>query len=69
VNDMNALCDTYETIGSRGGEARRRVGLELLRPFLERLAALSGDRAPAAIPSEDELRLTWFALGRGFDCM
>ena len=75
---MNAISGTIDGTVGRAA-ARRQLSLDLLRPFGRRLARLGRERGatrPAperasagSIPSEDELRLIWFCLGRGFDCM
>jgi hypothetical protein len=74
---MIANSETFDSTQSNFA-VRREIAREFLAPLRERLAGRRADRLarPAearrrapAVPDEEELRLTWFALGRGFDCM
>jgi hypothetical protein len=68
VKRMNALSDTFDglDLGSSGND--RRHGWSLLKRFVERIAA--EDRAALRrFPEGEELRLSLYALGRGFDSM
>jgi hypothetical protein len=65
---MNALAETYEGAEMRASGYGRQRGWSFLKRIVERLA-VEDRQALRTFPDEDEIRLAWFALGRGFDCM